>query len=91
MTFVSSPPTLEYQRLINKIKYIVYIIMSRLYIREIFKGLTNLLKALNCRLTCCCESSCSQQEEIEEYEGPEYDPIKKRWLGVGGLDGDKED
>ena len=55
-------------------------------IKAVFEGLTNLVKVLNIRSKCCCESSCSQ--EHAEYEGPEYDPVKKRWLGTRGLDGE---
>lgn len=35
-------------------------------INAIFNGLVKLIKAINCKIACCCESSCSQERPPEE-------------------------
>ena len=30
-------------------------------IATVFEGLVRLIKALNCKIACCCESQCSQE------------------------------
>ena len=30
-------------------------------INAVFNGLVRLVKAINCKIKCCCESECSQQ------------------------------
>lgn len=45
-------------------------------INAIFNGLVKLIKAINCKIACCCESSCSQ-----EQSPPSPDPsvTEEKW------------
>lgn len=40
-----------------------------LLVKEILNGLINLIKSINCKIVCCCESSCNQpNEENKHYD-----------------------
>jgi hypothetical protein len=43
-----------------------------LIVKEIINGIVRIIKSLNCKLKCCCESSCNQhqieEEKINHYE-----------------------
>lgn len=36
-----------------------------LLIREILNGLVRLVKAINCKITCCCKSECNTKRNSE--------------------------
>lgn len=36
-----------------------------LLVREILNGIARIVKSLNCKIRCCCESSCNQQQKEE--------------------------
>jgi hypothetical protein len=36
-----------------------------LIVRELINGLVRLVKAIRCKIVCCCESECGKQNEIE--------------------------
>ncbi len=37
-----------------------------LLIREILNGIVRIIKSINCKMRCCCESSCNQPQVNEE-------------------------
>jgi len=39
-----------------------------LIVRELMNGLVNLIKAIRCRIACCCESECGTQNETDKIE-----------------------
>ena len=45
-----------------------------LIVREIINGIVKIIKSINCKMRCCCESSCNQrQSEEEEIENKQYE------------------
>lgn len=37
-----------------------------LLVREILNGLVRLVKAINCKITCCCKSECNTKRNSDE-------------------------
>ncbi len=55
-------------------------------LKVIFNGIIGIIKAINCRLRCCCSSSCVPVSDTKEVQIEEE--IKDRYKGIKGLDGD---
>ena len=58
-------------------------------LKIIFNGIVSIIKAINCKLRCCCSSSCVPVSDTKEDELDEN--IKERYKGIKGLDGDISD
>ena len=42
-----------------------------LLVKELMNGLVRLVKAIRCRIACCCESECGRREtETEVIQSP---------------------
>ena len=55
-------------------------------LRIIFNGVVSIIKVINCKLRCCCSSSCVPVSDTQEIQIEEE--TKDRYKGIKGLDGD---
>lgn len=39
-----------------------------LLVREIINGIVKLVKAIRCKVSCCCESECGRRDTPEEIK-----------------------
>ena len=60
--------------------------MNETKLKIIFNGIIGIIKAINCKLRCCCSSSCVPVSDTKEDEIE--NEIKDRYKGIKGLDGD---
>jgi len=50
----------------NSLVFLLHNRMKKiLIVRELINGLVRLVKAIRCKIVCCCESECGKQNEIE--------------------------
>lgn len=39
-----------------------------LLVKEILNGIVKIIKSINCKLKCCCESECNQRRDSKEFD-----------------------
>ncbi len=48
-----------------------------LIIRELLNGLVRLVKAIRCKVSCCCESECGRQQCDEPKQSPQSPSVHR--------------
>jgi len=48
-----------------------------LIIRELLNGLVRLVKAIRCKVSCCCESECGRQQCDEPEQSPQSPSVHR--------------
>ena len=48
-----------------------------LLVREILNGLVRLVKAIRCKVSCCCESECGRRQSEDPVQSPQSPSVHR--------------